>query len=91
MRRFSSEINADLGDQMVIGSLLLHYALQSNREGVVLFSSSNPQRVSANARDAESVRYDERQLLRFVEFVDTLLNSNSLPNTPRSISPQAAS
>jgi D-threo-aldose 1-dehydrogenase len=91
VRRFSSEINADLGDQMVIGSLLLHYALQSNRKGVVLFSSSNPQRVSANVRDAESGRYDERQLLRFVEFVDTLLNSNSLPNTPRSISPQAAS
>jgi len=91
VRRFSSEINADLGDQTVIGSLLLHYALRSNPHGVVLFSSSDPQRVSANVHDAETGRYDERQLLRFVEFVDILLNPISLPNTPSSTSPQAAS
>jgi len=74
---FSSEIGVDLRQRETIGSLLLHYALASNPDGVVLFSSSNASRVSANVRDADSARYDERQLSRFVEFVDAALSPGS--------------
>jgi D-threo-aldose 1-dehydrogenase len=90
-RKFSSEINANLVDPTVIGSLLLHYALRSNLNGVVLFSSSDPQRVLANVHDAESGRYDERQLSQFVEFVDMALTPISLFNAGSTPSRQAAS
>jgi len=76
--RFSSEINANLREPSVIGSLLLHYALQSNADGVVLFSSSDPQHVSANVHDASTARYDQQQLSRFVEFVDAVLTPSAL-------------
>jgi len=75
--KFSSEIGVDLRQPETIGSLLLHYALASNPDGVVLFSSSNTLRVSANACDAGSARYNQRQLSRFVEFVDAALSPGS--------------
>jgi D-threo-aldose 1-dehydrogenase len=71
--RFSREIGADLKDPSVIGSLLLQYALSGNPNGVVLFSSSNRQRISENARDAAFSRYDQQQLSNFVKFVDAAL------------------
>lgn len=88
--RFSSAINADLREPSVIGSLLLQYALQSNPDGVVLFSSANPERVSENARDAESNLYSAHQLSRFVEFVDAALpaSPSARADTPL---PRAAS
>ncbi len=71
--RFSREIGADPKDPSVIGSLLLHYALSSNPNGVVLFSSSDRQRISQNVRDAASNPYDKQQLSSFVKFVDAAL------------------
>jgi hypothetical protein len=71
--RFSREIGADLKEPSAIGSLLLHYALSSNPNGVVLFSSSDRQRISQNVRDAASNPYDKQQLLSFTNFVDAAL------------------
>jgi D-threo-aldose 1-dehydrogenase len=71
--RFSQEIGADLKEPSVIGSLLLHYALSTNPNGVVLFSSSDRQRISQNVRDAASNPYDKQQLLSFTKFVDAAL------------------
>lgn len=70
---FSREIGVNLKDPPVIGSLLLHYALSSNPSGVVLFSSSDRQRISENSCDAASGRYDKQQLSSFVKFVDATL------------------
>jgi D-threo-aldose 1-dehydrogenase len=72
--KFSSEMNVELGDPRVTGSLLLQYALRSNADGIVLFSSVDPARVTANVHEAESHRWDEAQLSRFVKFVDQVLN-----------------
>ena len=74
---FSSEIGADLRRAETIGSLLLHCALASNPDGIVLFSSSNPLRVSANVCDSGSARYSQRELSLFVEFVDAALSPAS--------------
>jgi D-threo-aldose 1-dehydrogenase len=70
-RRVSREVGADVKEPSVIGSLLLHYALQNNPNGLVLFSSSNPQHISANAVDAMSSRYDKQQVDGFANFVRT--------------------
>jgi aryl-alcohol dehydrogenase-like predicted oxidoreductase len=74
VEKYSSQIDADLREPETIGSLLLHYALHSNANGIVLFSSSNPLRISSNVRDASLTRYSQRQLSLFVEFVDAALS-----------------
>jgi aryl-alcohol dehydrogenase-like predicted oxidoreductase len=73
-RTFSAELGSDLTDPKVVGSLLLHYALSSNADGVVLFSSTDLGRITMNVRDAESV-CQPRHLSVFVRFVDEILNS----------------
>lgn len=75
--QFSLRIGAELRNPEVIGSLLLHYALRSNTEGAVLFSSSDPKRLDANVRDSESRGYSDAQLSTFVEFVDEILKARS--------------
>jgi aryl-alcohol dehydrogenase-like predicted oxidoreductase len=75
--QFSFRVDAELRDPEVIGSLLLHYALRSNTEGAVLFSTSDPKRLAANMRDAESRGYSDAQLSRFVAFVDEILKARS--------------
>jgi aryl-alcohol dehydrogenase-like predicted oxidoreductase len=76
-RRFSAAIGADLRDGRVIHSLLLKYALWSNREGMVLFSTTSLNHATANAREIDSTGYDERQLSSFIELVDWLLGPAS--------------
>lgn len=73
--QFSLRLNAELRNPEVIGSLLLHYALWSNTDGAILFSSSNPKRLAVNVRDAESPGYRDAQLSSFVEFVDEILKA----------------
>jgi D-threo-aldose 1-dehydrogenase len=75
--QFSLRIDAELRNPEVIGSLLLHYALRSNSEGAVLFSSSDPKRLAANVRNSESRGYSDPQLSTFVEFVDEILKARS--------------
>jgi D-threo-aldose 1-dehydrogenase len=73
-RKWSADIAADLLDGKVINSLLLHYSLSTNPDGVVLFASLKAGHVEANAKEAASAgRYDAKQLARFVEFVDVML------------------
>lgn len=74
MKTFSSQIAADLSDPVAIGFLLQQYALHSNSSGVVLFSTTNPARITAIVKAAESSIYDEAQLARFAEFVDQILD-----------------
>lgn len=69
-RRYSSEMNVELEDSRVLGSLLLHYSLRSNAGGVVLFSSLDRARVTANVRDAQGCPFSEQQLEKFVEFAE---------------------
>jgi D-threo-aldose 1-dehydrogenase len=77
VKKFPAQMNFDLADPVVVGSLLLHYALWSNPTGIVLFSSSDPARVAANVRDAESPAYDGVQLSVFVKFVNEILSARS--------------
>jgi aryl-alcohol dehydrogenase-like predicted oxidoreductase len=72
-RDFAKEIGIDPLDTKAIGSLLLHYSLQTNTDGIVLFSTTDSGRVRANAQDAASARYDPSQIARFVDFVDAML------------------
>ena len=78
-QEWSGKIGVDLSDTKVLNSLLLHYSLQANPEGVVLFSSIKAAHVEGNALDAAAGRrYDPTQIARFVEFVDAMLG----PATP---------
>ncbi|MGD0462317.1 MAG: aldo/keto reductase [Tepidisphaeraceae bacterium] len=79
-RRFSSDLNLDLSDPLVINSLLLHYNLQSNAGGAVLFSSTDAAHVKANARSVDSDHYDQRQISGFIDFVDQMLGSGAPSN-----------
>lgn len=86
--KYSAEMNVDLTDAGVIGSLLLHYALRANPDGVILFASMSPERISSNVRDAESSPYSDQQLSSFVKFGKAFLKSasgaklKSLPKNP---------
>jgi D-threo-aldose 1-dehydrogenase len=75
-RRYSSEMNVQLEDSRALGSLLWHYALRSNAGGVVLFSSLDRTRVTANVRDAEACPFSEQQLEKFVEFVGAVIRGD---------------
>jgi aryl-alcohol dehydrogenase-like predicted oxidoreductase len=86
----SQRIGVDLRDPANIASLILHYALQSNPDGVVLFSSTNPAHVEANVREARAERFDGAQLAEFVRFVDEILRASGrsgdrVPGTAREI------
>jgi aryl-alcohol dehydrogenase-like predicted oxidoreductase len=72
-RDYSLRMNIDLAEPSAIDSLLLRFALWSNANGIVLFSSKNPQHIAANVREADSEPYDDARMLQFVEFVDQLL------------------
>ncbi len=79
----AARLKLDLADPAVLGNLLLQFALRSNPTGVVLFSSTDPQRVTCNVRAAESCPFDEQQMIGFLEFVDTLLGGPSLRDDDR--------
>jgi D-threo-aldose 1-dehydrogenase len=72
-REHSLRMDIDLGEPSAIDSLLLRYALWSNANGIVLFSSKDPQHIATNVREAESETYDDVRMHQFVEFVDQLL------------------
>ena|SRR3990167_6346026 len=77
-RKFSLQIGIDLCDPKIISVLLLHYALQSNASGVVLFSSMNPTHIKTNARESDTLHYNESQLSGFIEFTNIILQKSSL-------------
>jgi diketogulonate reductase-like aldo/keto reductase len=78
-KKWTEKIGVDLSDTKIHNSLLLHFSLQANPNGVVLFSSVKSPHIKGNALDAAMTnRYDPAQIARFVEFVDTMLG----PATP---------
>jgi aryl-alcohol dehydrogenase-like predicted oxidoreductase len=76
-REHSLRMSIDLAEPSAIGSLLLRFALWSNANGIVLFSSKDPQHIASNAREADSEPYDDVRMHQFVEFVDQLLVATS--------------
>ncbi len=76
-QKYTALMNLNLAKPNVLGSLLLQYSLRSNSDGVVLFSSMNAQRISANASEADSCPYSEQQLSTFVEFAKEALQTSA--------------
>ncbi|HEY1922769.1 MAG TPA: aldo/keto reductase, partial [Tepidisphaeraceae bacterium] len=75
-KQWSEKVGVDLADAKILNSLLLHYSLKANPDGVVLFSSIKAAHVKGNALDAAAgSRYDSVQIARFVEFVDVMLGA----------------
>jgi D-threo-aldose 1-dehydrogenase len=81
-QEYASQLSLNLADPTVLASLLLQSALRSNSTGVVLFSSTNQERVACNVRDAESPQYDDQQLSGFLEFTKNILQAAPLRATP---------
>ena len=49
-KRWAAEIECDCLDENTLSSLMLNYAVNANPEGLVLFSSRDPARVTKNAK-----------------------------------------
>jgi D-threo-aldose 1-dehydrogenase len=77
-REFSLQMDVDLSDPKVIRSFLLGYALRSNRSGLVLFSSTAPEHITANVRQLEAPDCGEAQSTLFLEFAQTMLSSQAV-------------
>jgi D-threo-aldose 1-dehydrogenase len=62
---WSAELGLDLARSEILGRLLLAYALQSNPEGVVLFASTNEERIRSNAALANGEEFSSEQIRGF--------------------------
>jgi aryl-alcohol dehydrogenase-like predicted oxidoreductase len=62
---WSEELGVDLGDDSVLSSLCLAALLESNRDGVVLFSTGSTARIAANVETARTAAFSPEQLARF--------------------------
>jgi aryl-alcohol dehydrogenase-like predicted oxidoreductase len=69
--RWSHEFDVDCSRPEVVGSLLLAYALHSNADGMVLFSSTDEGRIRSNAALLEGRPFDPDRLERFGELART--------------------
>jgi D-threo-aldose 1-dehydrogenase len=76
VRRWSAQVEADLADPRVLAELLLDYALQANRDGVVLFGTMRSDHLQANVRCALDNRRAPRQMELFRGFC-RMITSNS--------------
>lgn len=85
VQKFSSQMQLDVADQRVLGSLLLHHALGGGPR-FVLFSTTSPTRVTENLRDAASCPYDTKQLAIFIRLVEELLGPRSTDQQSRVLS-----
>ena len=77
-KKFSSKIDLDLCDQNTMSTLLLHYAMQNNTRGIVLFSSMNPDHIQKNVEESNNHIFYEKRLIDFIEFVNEILELNNL-------------
>ena len=64
-QRWSDELEVDCSRREVLGGLLMSYSLQSNPDGVVLFSSTDETRIRSNAALVEGDRFSPQQVERF--------------------------
>ncbi len=83
VEKFSSQIDVDLSNPNKVSNLLLHYALQYNIHGMVLFSSMNPTHIENNVKISRMQSFTEAQLAGFVTFVDEILNRKVSQDDPR--------
>jgi D-threo-aldose 1-dehydrogenase len=75
---YSALMGIDLAEPSSISSLLFRFALRSNFNGIVLFSSRDPQHITRNVREAEldlaeHHPSDVTQVSQFIEFANQLL------------------
>lgn len=68
-KAWSGELGIDLTDPKVLADAMLAYAVAANPEGVVLFSTTKPQRIEANVRAVERPVLDPERAFRFAELV----------------------
>lgn len=78
VRRFSQLMDVELRDPKVVHRLLLQYALASNPDGVILFSTTNPTHLAANIQEAEAGLSEPSQILRFTQFVDEVMKPKGI-------------
>jgi aryl-alcohol dehydrogenase-like predicted oxidoreductase len=64
-QRWSEELGVDCSARETLGALLMAYSLQSNTHGIVLFSSTNEERIQSNATLVEEDRFSVDQVRRF--------------------------
>lgn len=83
VRKHSLLMSIDLADPSVLGALLLQFALWSNKNGIVLFSSTEPHHIAANVKQAEAEPYDDVVMHRFIAFVNELLIASAKPITQK--------
>jgi D-threo-aldose 1-dehydrogenase len=74
-KNYSDRINLDLTDPTILGLLLLQFAIRGNAGGCVLFSSTNPERITHDVRAVEYGVYSDVQLREFMSFTDQILQS----------------
>lgn len=79
-RRWEETVGADCGDPGIAASFLLRAALQDNRSGVVLFSSTHPSHIRSAASTLEVFHGSEDPALdAFLHMVDAELRQVSDP------------
>jgi D-threo-aldose 1-dehydrogenase len=66
-QRWSRSLDANCADGGVLSGLLLSYAVAANPNGIVVFSSTNPGRIRANAQAVFDRRFTPEQVNRFTD------------------------
>jgi D-threo-aldose 1-dehydrogenase len=64
-QRWSEELGADCSDPAVLAALMLLYAVRTSRGGPVLFASTRPDNIRANAAAVANGSYSREQVERF--------------------------
>ena len=79
-KQSAARIGVERLDSPTINSLLLHYNLTTNSQGMVLFSSIKTAHVTANAKEAGRSPYDAGQIAKFAQFVHATLDAQPAEN-----------
>lgn len=74
-KQFSQKINVDLSDSDTVNSFLLHYALQINPDGIVLFSSKKNNHIKKNVENIKQFQCSDQELLEFCIFAKNILSN----------------
>ena len=68
-QEWSRQVQADCGDKQELAALMLGYAVQDNRRGPVVLSSTKPEHVTRNAAVVVEEPFSSEQIARFSELV----------------------
>jgi aryl-alcohol dehydrogenase-like predicted oxidoreductase len=77
-KKWSADLDLNCSANEVLSALLLNYAVEENENGIVLFSSKNVSRVSANIKAVQEARFSKAQFKLFGMLVSRDMKS-SLP------------